>query len=481
MPGFSKYNLIIVIILIAASSSSFGQVLQQPPVFEVKPMSFNWPIFNNIAPVLVKDGIIFCSDKRTSGVTNITTFNDEQLYNIYFAERKDTADWRRPEKISIIGNALLYYGPLCLAPDGKTVYFTSSVLSGKAAMNKNVINPRGIFIGELSGSIDIINVMPFEYNSPQYSIAQPSISKDGKYLFFASDMPGGQGGSDLYYCELINNKWSPPVNLGSKVNSASSENYPYMHTSGRLYFSSDRPGGMGGMDIYYTILASGKWENPVHLPPLINSPFDDFAFVAEENLQTGYFASNRNRRNDDIFKFSSTTTRREKCDSLQINNYCYEFVEENAVKFDTIPFRYQWNFGDGAQAGGVRAVHCYNGPGNYVVRLDVVNLITKEIKKNEKTYELEIKDIEQPYISGPDVCNSGSQIKLNADSTNLPGWNITLYYWNFGDETTATGREIDKTFSKPGNYNIQLIVTAAPDAKGIIREACVSKNINVIH
>ena len=71
-------------------------------------------------------------------------------------------------------------------------------------------------------------------------------------------------------------------------------------------------------------------------------------------------------------------------------------------------------------------------------------------------------------------------MKLNADSTNLPGWDIKQYYWNFGDETVAIGKEVDKIFLKPGSYDIQLIVTSNPDAAGVIKEACVMKNINVI-
>ena len=476
MPKFLKYILVFIII----SDRTISTALGQGPIFEAKSMSFNSSIFSEIAPALVKDGIIFCSDRRTSSIKGMTTFNDEHLYNIYFAAEKDTSKWGKPQLIRSNGNNVLYYGPLCLAPDGRTVYFTSGILSGKAAKNKHITNPRGIFIGKLSGGTNIMNVRPFEYNNPKYSVAQPSISRDGKYLFFASDMPGGQGRSDIYYCELINNKWGTPINLGSKVNSSSKENYPFMHSSGRLYFSSDRPGGMGGLDIYYTTLNMGNWEDPIILPPQINSASDDFAVVAEESLQTGYFASNRDRRNDDIFRFSSKIIRKVKCDSLQINNYCYEFYDENAVKFDSIPFRYQWDFGDGSQAEGVKTDHCFKGPGNYVIRLDVVNLVTKEVKKNEKSINLEIKDIEQPYISGPDMCNAGRQIKLDADSTNLPGWNIKQYYWNFGDETVAIGKEVDKTYIKPGNYDIQLIVTAVPDAAGVSKEACVSKNINVI-
>jgi hypothetical protein len=475
MPRVLKDILNILIILIVPAGFSFAQ----GPVFETRPVSFNSSIFSEIAPVLVKDGIIFCSDKRTSSLKGTTTFNDERLYNLYFVDVNDTTGKANLKPVKTTGNEFLDYGPICLAADGKTVYFTSSLLSGKAARKKGIKNPAGIFIGELSGT-DIINVSPFEYNNPKYNLLHPSLSKDGKYLFFASDMPGGQGGTDLYYCEYVNSKWTTPVNLGSKVNSSSKELFPFMHSTGRLYYSSDRPTGTGGMDIYYTGLNFGNWDDPVQMPADINSTSDDFAFVAEESLQTGYFTSNRNRKNDDIFKFSSNIIRKVKCDSLQINNYCYEFLDSNAVKFDTIPFRYQWDFGDGTRAEGITIIHCFKGPGKYIVRLDVVNLVTKEIQKNEKTIPLDLTEIEQPYISGPAVCSVGKQIKLNADSTNLPGWNIKEYYWNYGDETVGTGMQVDKTFLKPGNFNIQLIVTSVPDATGQVREACVSKNINVI-
>ena len=474
MHHIKKYILILIIISICSKVTTFGQA----PLFEAKQLSFNKSLSSEIAPVLLKDGILFCSDRKTSSVKEVTTYNDEHLYHVYYVERKDTSSWGKPSEIKSVDNTILYYGPLCVAPDGKTVYFTSSVLTAQAAKRKNVSNPRGIYSGELAGTT-IVKIKPFEYNNPRYSVAQPSISKDGRYLFFVSDMPGGQGGSDIYYCELINNKWSSPVSLGNKVNSVYRENYPFMHSSGRLYFSSDRPGGLGGMDIYYTTMGSGSWQEPVRLSPQINSPSDDFAFVAEESLQTGFFASNRNNGNDDIFRFSSTTIRKAICDSLQINNYCYEFLDENAVRFDTIPFLYRWNFGDGTQGEGVKVDHCYKGPGKYIVTLDVMNLLTKAVQKNEKTINLEISDIEQPYISAPAICNAGRQISLSADSTNLPGWNIKLYYWNFGDESVSTGKEVNKTYLKPGVYNIQLIVTSEPDGNKGIREACVSKNIEV--
>ena len=255
------YIISIFLLILSVPSQTKAQ---QPSVYEVKRMPFNINGFNNISPVIVKDGILFCSDRRFSGFEDRTSFDGRRLYNIYLAERKDTSGFNKPVALKSERSNKFNNGPLCLAPDGKTVYFTSEVETGKMADNKKFRNHSGIFIAELSGT-DLVSIRPFKYNDPQYDVGQPSISKDGKYLFFASDMPGGNGGSDLYYCELINGEWSAPVNLGPKVNSSGAENYPFMHPSGRLYFTSDRPGGFGKLDVYYTSLNNGSWDDPVLL------------------------------------------------------------------------------------------------------------------------------------------------------------------------------------------------------------------------
>ncbi len=285
--------------------------------------------------------------------------------------------------------------------------------------------------------------------------------------------------SDIYFCESVDGDWNAPVNLGPMLNSSGTDNYPYIHFSGRLYFASNRPGGMGGLDVYSSDKTESSWETPVRLPEPINSSSDDFAFIAQPDLQKGYFSSNR-RRNDDIYEFTTTIIRKTACDTLGINNYCYEFVEENAVKYDTIPFRFEWRFGDGNKSVGRIVEHCYPGPGTYLVQLDVTNLVTNEVKVNEKSQTLIIQDIEQPYISCPDVAAEGMILKFSADSTNLPGWDIASYYWSFGDETIAIGKNVEKTYRRAGNYTIQLIVSTKPEEGGMVREACVSRNISII-
>jgi hypothetical protein len=452
---------------------------QHDSVFVVKRMSFNTDLFNEISPVIMRDSIIFCSDRRFSWFKDRTAFDGRRLFNFYIAGRQDTLSPGNPKELKSERSHLFNNGPLCLAPDGKTVYFTSEIETGKASKLKNYKNHSGIFTASLSGT-NLISLHPFKYNNPDYDIGQPSISSDGKTLFFASDMPGGFGESDLYYSQLVDGEWSSPVNLGTKVNSSGIENNPFMHSSGRLFFTSDRPDGIGKLDIYYTLSGSGGWDAPVLLPEPVNSASDDFGFVADSNLIKGYFSSNR-LGSDDIYEFTSKVVQKISCESLQENNYCYRFIEENAVKIDTIPFRYEWKFGDGNIADGPVVEHCYNEPGTYYVLLDIVNLVTGEIIYNDKRDTLTVKAIEQPYITAPDTIYTDQKMILSAAATNLPGWKIEKYNWNFGDDTIGSGMEVEKAYKKPGIFTVKLIVSTEPESGGIVRSRCVSKNILVIH
>jgi hypothetical protein len=470
-----KRAVYIVIILLACKSAAFAQA---PSIYKISRMDFSDRMYSDISPVIMKDGIIFCSNRRFSAVTDRTGFDGKRIYNIYTVTQRDSARWTDLRELKSPKSNKFNSGPLSVTADGKTVYFTSEVESGSAARRKNFRNHNGIFSGEISGS-EITSVKPFKYNNIQYDVAHPSISSDGKFLFFASNMPGGQGKSDIWYCELINGEWSAPVNPGPKINSSGIENYPFIHPSGKLYFTSDRPGGFGRLDVYSASKYNGAWDDASILPEPINSNSDDFALYASADLQTGYFSSNRSA-SDDIFRFTSTIIRKASCNELVENSYCYQFFEENAIRYDTIPFLFHWRFSDGGSADGKIVEHCFPGPGKYLIQLDVTNLVTKKKITNQKTDSLNLADEIQPYITSADTVNAGKNLRLDAAKTNLPGWNIAQYYWNFGDETIAVGKEVTKSWTRPGVYNIQLIVNTGPEPGGSARETCVSKNITVV-
>jgi hypothetical protein len=452
---------------------------QQPPLYAVERLPFNTTTYSEMAPVKVGNEIVYCSDRRYSSILDRTGFDGTRLFNHYIVGQSDSSNWGNPSLLKSERSYLFQNGPVSVAANGKTVCFTSDVETGRAALKSTFKNKQGIFFGELNGA-EIVSVTPYKYNSLNYNLLMPSISSDGRKLYFASDMkPGGLGRTDIYVSELVDGEWSAPVNLGAPVNTPGIETFPYIHPSGKLYFSSNRPGGLGRQDIYVTEFRDGVWLIPYLLPDPINSKSNDFAFFADEDRKTGYFTSER-QRSDDIFSFRSGVIRKEKCDTIQWNSYCYTFWDKNAIKSDSIPFSYEWDFGDGEKAQGDTVDHCYSGPGTYICRQNAINLISNEVLYNQIVDTVLIEDIVQPVITSYDTVNPGEDIELSGADSNLPGWDITMFYWNFDNEQIAVGKDVTARYLNPGTYDVQLIVTAKPDQSGSVRETCVSKKIKVV-
>ncbi|MCR4964485.1 MAG: OmpA family protein [Bacteroidales bacterium] len=144
-------------------------------------------------------------------------------------------------------------------------------------------------------------------NNPNTWESQASLSSDGRILFFASDRPGGFGGSDIWYSERNSDgSWRKPINLGPKINTEGNERSPFLHTDSKtLYFSSSGFDGIGGQDIFFSKLdAKGKWSDPVNIGYPINTENDEVDFFVSLDGKTGYFSSNHYGNNDwNIYEF----------------------------------------------------------------------------------------------------------------------------------------------------------------------------------
>lgn len=451
---------------------------QEHDIYKIERISISSSQYNDMISVLTPDGIVFCSDRRISILKDVRSFDRTRMYNIFFAAKKDSIEFGKARVLTDNFSPLANEGPFCFTPDGKQIYYTSNVKQGREALKRSAKkNNMGIFIADKDGD-DWTNVRPFKRNDPLWNVAHPFISSDGKYLFFASDIPGGFGKADIWYCEWMRGQWTLPINLGPEVNSSDSELFPYFSPTQDLYFASDRAGGIGGLDLYSSSLRYGNWKASVIMPEPINSNADDFGFNFEEGTSDGFFTSNR-KRSDDIYKFTSLIIRKNNCDTLAIDDFCFEFTEPNAVKFDSLPYEYEWDFDDGSFAKGAMAVHCFSGPGKYLVKLNVIDLVTGVIKKNEVNEMVEITRTEQAYIESSDTCTVGELVNFDGGETNLTGWDIARYYWNFDDGTIGEGLVTHKVFTEAGIYLVQLIVSTDPDDNGVVRESCVSKIIVV--
>lgn len=151
-------------------------------------------------------------------------------------------------------------------------------------------------------------VKEVNFNSREWDDSHPFISTDGRRLYFTSNRPGGIGGFDLYYCVKDGDSWSDPINMGSGINTVDDEMNPFILNDTMLYFSSNGMIGFGGADIYYAKGSEGKWGKPVNMGKGFNSPKDDFGIFVYEGGKKGFFASNRNTApgQDEIFTFEKT-------------------------------------------------------------------------------------------------------------------------------------------------------------------------------
>ncbi|WP_428657075.1 OmpA family protein [Runella sp.] len=203
-------------------------------------------------------------------------------------------------------NSKYHEGPVAFFKDGKRILFTrNNYLNGKYKTSKDGINKLKLYSAEnVNGSWNDLKELPF--NSDEYSVGHPSLSKDDKLLYFVSDMPGGFGGTDLYVSKNEGGNWATPINLGPAVNSAGNEMFPFVDEQGNLYFASDGHAGLGGLDIFYAKLIEGVMaRKPRNMGTPINSAKDDFGLITDGERTSGFFSSNRRQggSDDDLFRF----------------------------------------------------------------------------------------------------------------------------------------------------------------------------------
>ncbi len=216
-------------------------------------------------------------------------------------------------------NTKYHEGPAAFFKDGQHVIFTrNNFINGKAVKGSDGINKLKLYIATAKNdNWSDIEELPF--NSNDYSTGHPSLNAEENLLFFASDMPGGFGGTDIYASRYEGGNWSQPINLGPSVNSKGNEMFPFVDEKGNLYFSSDGIPGLGGLDIFYVRLTDTEVNGTaINLGVPINSSQDDFGLVTDGERKKGYFSSNRKRAgdDDDIYSFERQCELKEGCDLI---------------------------------------------------------------------------------------------------------------------------------------------------------------------
>jgi tetratricopeptide (TPR) repeat protein len=276
--------------------------------YDIAPFEFNSK-YSEFAPALYKEGVLFSSDRDTGNLARYRhTWNSKDFLDLYKVN-VDSASWNTAVKLGNV-NSRLHESTSATTADGDTLYFTrNNFKGGKYIKDENGIVRLKIFRAtRVDGEWANLEDLPF--NSDSYSVANPALSPDGKALFVASDMPGSLGQSDIFRIPINDDgSFGTPVNLGSAINTEARETFPFISGDDVLYFSSDGHPGLGGLDIFATLIRDQKYDRVVfNVGEPVNSKMDDFTFIFVEQTRKGYFASNRpgGMGADDIYSFLET-------------------------------------------------------------------------------------------------------------------------------------------------------------------------------
>lgn len=204
-------------------------------------------------------------------------------------------------------NKGFHSGPLAVYPSLDTIIFTRAVMSANKKMKIGDVGKQYLLVAvKKDGEWVAKEKLPFNEEG-LFSVQHPALSPDGSILYFASDMPGGYGGMDLYYSEkLPNGSWSKPLNCGNEINTPQDDVFPSVRQDGKFYFASKGHIGMGGLDLFSAVGNRNNFKEIENLRSPINSPKDDFGILFNQDLKTGYLSSNRNGGAglDDIYRFT---------------------------------------------------------------------------------------------------------------------------------------------------------------------------------
>ncbi len=339
----------------------------------------------------------------------------------------------------------LHEGSVCFSSDYKTMYFTKNDIVKtsknykKENGNKKYLSVMKIYEATFDGK-DWKVGKPLTFNSDEYSCLQPTVSPDGNTLYFSSDMPGGNGGRDIYVVKKEGKKWGKPSNLGDKVNSLGDEIFPFIAKTGFLYFSSNGHIGFGGLDIFKSEFVKGRWANVTNMMQKINSSKDDYAYVIDPKDSTeGFFTSNRDGDGDIDFVY--ITRKFPKKNKLEDQDYTKaEYALPEDVK--KVNFKKQYViYPDKLDSAKIKELGLENGVSND--KKNQTDVVTSEEQYIKEQAEQNKKLKEEGKDSLVVTLNTGKPIKYDRNAT---VFQVQVYSTAYLIETQTTrfnGLEVD--------------------------------------
>lgn len=258
------------------------------------------------SPAYYQQGIVYVVAREKNNFLDPTT--GRAYFDLMYADLGP--DGTSTKSVNFSPNIRTQYheGSCTFSADGNELFFTRSNLSGGQGINDENGEVQLKIYSAVKGTEDWEQITELPFCSDDYAVAHPALSHDGLFLYFSSDMPGGFGGMDLYVVNREGGTWSAPVNLGDVVNTKDNELFPYCHSEGYIFFSSNGHEGKGGLDLFVTAPDSvDAFTRIQHLDAPFNSSRDDLGLIVSADGTSGYLASDRKptKGKDDLYRWTS--------------------------------------------------------------------------------------------------------------------------------------------------------------------------------
>ena len=299
-------------ILFANQRDYLQNIKENSGRYEISDAGVN-SVYSDYGSALYNNNLVFASARDTGGVSKkVFKWNNESFTNLYSSEISADGSMGAPGRFSATINSKFHESTPVFTKDGTTMYFSrNNYLDGKKRKDANKVTLLKLYKAtQKDGKWVDIQELPF--NSNEYSVAHPTLSIDEKTLYFASDMPGTKGLSDLFSVSInADGSYGTPLNLGLPINTESRETFPFISADNKLYFASDGHPGLGGLDIFVTnVAAADNFKDIQNVGAPVNSSYDDFGFLVDSSSKSGFFTSNREggKGSDDIYRFLETKT-----------------------------------------------------------------------------------------------------------------------------------------------------------------------------
>lgn len=276
--------------------------------------------YSDFGGKIYRDSIlVFASaNPNTRWVKRIHTWNNEPFLQLYSVKKAVASDSLSAD-VSIFSrklNTIYHESSIAFSNQDSTIYFTrNNYNEGNYKTDKEGTNNLKLYRSvRKRNRHQWGKAVSLPFNSDDYSVGHPTLTQDGKRMYFTSDMPGSIGKTDIFYVDIIQNtstgaiSYSKPMNAGPTINTEGREMFPYISSNGTLYFSSDGHFGLGGLDIFSSESKEGIFQEPKNLRFPVNTKADDFAFMIDEESKQGYLSSNREggAGGDDIYSVLQT-------------------------------------------------------------------------------------------------------------------------------------------------------------------------------